>query len=161
MDSILDKARGGQNALERLANKIPGFSGYRERELRRDADKLQREHLASLLEQGKRKLDDLAVSASRGGDLDAVNGIETLRKRMDKAAASLRYADRGYSGFFDAVKVDEAALGRVYELDLTLVLGVESVGDALATQSLATALESLDALQARLAEREAMLAGFK
>ena len=50
MDPILDKARGGQNILERLMNAIPGFKGYREQELRRDADRLQREHLAARLD---------------------------------------------------------------------------------------------------------------
>ena len=44
--SILDKARAGQNVLEQIANAIPGFKGYREKELRRDADRLEREHLA-------------------------------------------------------------------------------------------------------------------
>ena len=34
---ILDAARGGQNVLERLMNLLPGFRGYREKELRRDA----------------------------------------------------------------------------------------------------------------------------
>ena len=51
MDPILDKARAGQNALEQIANAIPGFQGYREKELRRDADRLQREYLASRLEE--------------------------------------------------------------------------------------------------------------
>src|SRR6185436_13358608 len=115
MEPILDKARAAQNLLERIANKIPGFKGYRERELRRDADKLQREHLASLLEQTKGVLNDAAAAATRGGGLDVINDIETARKRLDKVIARIRYADRGYAGFFDAVKVDEAVLERVYE----------------------------------------------
>ena len=43
---LLGKARSQQNLLERIANRIPGFRGYREKELRRDAARLQREHLA-------------------------------------------------------------------------------------------------------------------
>ena len=54
MDPLLDKARAGQNALERLMNSVPGFKGYRERDLRRDADRLQREHLASRLDEVKK-----------------------------------------------------------------------------------------------------------
>ena len=38
MDPILDKARAGQNALERLMNSIPGFKGYREKDLRRQQE---------------------------------------------------------------------------------------------------------------------------
>jgi len=170
VDPILGKARSGQGALERLASAIPGFRGYRERELRRDADRLQREFLAGRLESNKKALDDVADRVSRSGSLDAINDIETARKRLDRVAARLRYAERGYSGFFDAVKVDEAALGRVYDLDLSLVDAVEAVraaadaaraaGASDAHTSLAAVTSAVDRLDERLREREAILGGF-
>jgi hypothetical protein len=166
MDPILDKARGAQNALERIANMIPGFSGYRERDLRRTADGLQRDFIASRLEETKKPLNDLAQGASRSGALDVINDIETARKRLDKVAARIRYADRGYSGFFDVVKVDEHTLGRVYEFDLGLLQNVDAVAAsaqeaAKTPTNLKGALQSLvgvvDALDAKLGEREALL----
>src|SRR5262247_1109277 len=132
--SLLDKARAGQGFLEQIANAIPGFKGYREKELRRDADKLEREHLASQLEECKKVLNTLSSDATRGGSLDVINDIETARKRLDKVVARIRYADRGYAGFFDAIKVDEAVLERVYDFDLSLLDGVDAArvaaGDA-------------------------------
>lgn len=170
MEPILGKARSGQNALERLANAIPGFQGYRERELRRDADRLQREHLAGRLEASKKALNELADQSTRGGSLDAINDVETARKRLDRVTARLRYAERGYSGFFDAVKVDEAALARVYEFDLSLLEAVEAVRAATeaarsaAPAGLRPALQALvgavDRLDERLSERAAILGGF-
>jgi hypothetical protein len=41
--------------------------------------------------------------------VDAINDVEAARQRLDRVAARVRYAERGYSGFFDAVKVDETA----------------------------------------------------
>lgn len=163
MDSILDQARAAQNALERVANKIPGFKGYRDRELRRDADQLTREHLARRLEACKKQLSELSVAISRSGDLSGINDIETARRRLDKVTAHIRYADRGYSGFFDLVKVDEAALARAYEFDLGLLDGVEAVQGSLGAggPGVTGMIESLDALDARLTEREAILRGFK
>ena len=169
MDPILDKARAGQNALEQIVNAIPGFRGYREKELRRDADRLQREHLASRLEQAKKSLDGLAAAASRTGALDAINDIETARKRLDKVVARIRYADRGYAGFFATIKVDEAALDRVYRYDLALLGGVEeAVGSAAAAvtapnpaQGVRDTIARLDALDAALAERESILNGIR
>ncbi|HEY3120515.1 MAG TPA: hypothetical protein VGL15_07820 [Vicinamibacteria bacterium] len=168
MDPILDKARGGQNALERIANAIPGFRGYREKELRRDADKLQREHLASRLDESKRGLDRLADRATRGGGLEAINDIETARKRLDRVANRIRYADRGYAGFFDTVKVDERALQRVYEFDMALLEAVEAIRTMLAgaegagaAAAVKGAIAEIDGLDARLSEREAILAGIK
>jgi response regulator RpfG family c-di-GMP phosphodiesterase len=95
MDPILDKARAAQNALERLMNSVPGFKGYRERDLRRDADRLQREHISARLEDGKKALNQVAAALTRGGDLDVINDVETARKRIDKVANRIRYAERG------------------------------------------------------------------
>ena len=161
MDPILDKARAGQNLLERIMNKVPGFKGYRERDLRRDADRLQREHLASELEHCKKALNDLAMKASREGALDAINDIETARKRLDKVIARIRYAERGYSGFFDTVKVDEAVLARVYDFDLALIEGVLAARDAADAAAKTGVQPVIDAVDGRLADREAILAGVK
>jgi hypothetical protein len=169
MDRILDKAREGQNLLEKIANLIPGFKGYREKELRRDADRLQREYLASRLDECKKPLNDISAAVSRSGNLDVINDIETARKRLDKVANRIRYADRGYAGFFDAIKVKEDALERVYQFDLGLLVGVEEI--QLAAQQAASATEvtaavremtaRIDGLDARLADREAILGGVK
>ena len=167
---LLNKIQSGQNALERIASAIPGFAGYRDKERRREADRIAREHMAARLEGSKRDLDTLAANASRVGALDAINDIETARKRTDKVAARLRYADRGYSGFFDAIKVDEAALDRVYQFDLALVNGVEEARAAAkaagaAAGGISPALEALvgklDALDAALGEREQLLSGIR
>lgn len=164
--SILDKARAGQNLLEQVANAIPGFKGYREKELRRDADKIHREHLANRLEECKRTLDTLASDATRGGSLDIINDIESARKRLDKVVARIRYADRGYAGFFDAIKIDEPLLERVYQFDLGLIADVTSVrsaadegGDAKACVT--ALLAAIGALDARLVEREQILSGIR
>lgn len=167
--SILDNARAGQNFLEKLANAIPGFKGYRERELRRDADKLQREHLAVQIDGCKKSLNDIAAAATRVGALDAINDVETARKRVDKLANRVRYADRGYSGFFDTIKIDEAALERVYQFDLALVQAVDSLRAAAAQAPVApdvpvavrALIAQIDALDGALDERETILSGIK
>jgi len=169
MEPILDKARAAQNLLERMVGAIPGFKGYRERDLRRDADKAQREHLAQQLETPKAKLNDIASRSARAGALDVMNDIETARKRLDKVIARVRYADRGYSGFFDAIKVDETMLGRVYQFDLDLLRDVEEVqlaaAEAVAAADVKAALGALiariDATDAHLSEREQVLSGIK
>ena len=169
MDPILDKARAAQNALERLMNSVPGFKGYRERDLRRDADRLQREHISARLEDGKKALNQIAAALTRGGDLDVINDVETARKRIDKVANRIRYAERGYSGFFDAVKVDETILAKVYAFDMGLVEDVDGIRAAASAASGASdaraAVQDLigriDALDARLSERENVLRGVK
>jgi hypothetical protein len=167
---LVDKIQGGQNFLEKIASMIPGFKGYRDKERRREADRISREHLAVLLEGSKKDLDTLASNASRVGALDAINDIETARKRLDKVAARIRYADRGYAGFFDAIKIDDGVLDRVYRFDLALLTGVEEARESARTAGAAAggvgpALQDfigrLDALDDALGEREQILSGVK
>jgi hypothetical protein len=167
---LVDKIQGGQNFLERIASMIPGFKGYRDKERRREADRISREHMAATLEAAKKDLDTLSANASRVGALDAINDIETGRKRLDKVAARIRYADRGYAGFFDAVKVDDGVLDRVYQFDLALLTGVEEARESAraagaAAGGVGPALQvfigNLDALDEALGEREQILSGVK
>jgi len=167
---LVDKIQGGQNFLERIASMIPGFKGYRDKERRREADRISREHMAATLEAAKKDLDTLSANASRVGALDAINDIETGRKRLDKVAARIRYADRGYAGFFDAVKVDDGVLDQVYQFDLALLTGVEEARESAraagaAAGGVGPALQvfigNLDALDEALGEREQILSGVK
>jgi hypothetical protein len=165
MEPILDKARAAQGLLERLANAIPGFKGYRERELRRDADQLQREHLAKKLQESQKPLARAAEAASRAGELDVINDIEGARKKLDRVAARVRTADRGYSGFFDTVKVDEEMLGRVYQFDLESLASAAAIADAVrglgggvpATAAVRAVVASVQSFDERLDAREAIL----
>jgi hypothetical protein len=168
MEPILDKAREGQGVLERIMNAIPGFKGYRDKELRRDSDAIQREFLATRLEQCKGALNEISAALTRSGSLDAMNDVETARKRLDKVVARIRFADRGYAPFFAPVKVDESILGRVYEFDMALIGGVDQVRAAAqaagaATTDVAAAVRALvaeiDALDTRMNERETILSG--
>ena len=165
---VLEEARAGQNILERLANMVPGLKGYRDKELRRDSDRLLREHLAKQLEECKKGLNDISNAALRAKQLDVINDVETARKRIDKLANRVRYADRGYAGFFGAIKVDDEKLGAVYEFDMAMVSAVDSIraaerNAAVASADVAAGLRSMigevDALDGKLSEREQILRG--
>jgi hypothetical protein len=135
--------------------------------LRRDADRLLREYLAWGLDECKMPLNYISAAVSRSGNLDVINDIETARKRLDKVANRIRYADRGYAGFFDAIKVKEDALERVYQFDLRLVGGVEAIRDTAnaatgapdVTQAVRDMITAIDAVDASLADRESILTG--
>ena len=165
MKDVLEGARGGQNFLEKLMNALPGFRGYREKELRRDADKILREHLARRLDLAKKHLDEAASAATRSGGLGAINDIETARKRLDKVANRIRYADRGYSPLFAVVKVDESVLARAYAFDAALVDGVDAITASLGRAgaegppAVTAAIAEMDALDARVTDRETLLRG--
>ena len=114
-----------RNWLERLGDKIPGYSGYVAKERRRDVDKLHREHLAERLRLAKQPLTDLMRELSSTGRLFEVGPVDRVLKKLDQIENRVRFASYGYAGFFDVVKVQEAELDRLYRFDLALVEKVE------------------------------------
>jgi len=116
-----EQAKTQRNALEKLGDMIPGFRGFQNRELRRDVDKLQREHLAGELARLKAAVRDKARGYTDAGQIGALNGFDRLDRQLDGLAQAVRFADYGASGIFDAVKVGEPELQRLYEFDLSLL----------------------------------------
>jgi hypothetical protein len=116
-----------KNFLERLAAHIPGIAGYREREARRETDRRLRDWLAGRLDAACADLDPLRNRLTGDGRLDAMNAVGDLDRTVKKTAAALRFADAGYGGLFDAVKVREDELAAIYAFDLSLLESVEGL----------------------------------
>lgn len=121
MTNGYEEAKGHRNVLERLMDKIPGFRGFQDRELRRDVDKMQREHLSAELGRLKATVRDLARRYTDAGKIGALSGLDRLDRQIDGLSQAVRFADYGQSGFFDPVKVGEAELQRLYEFDLSVL----------------------------------------
>jgi len=120
-----------RNFIERILRHIPGFRGYLEKEYRRASDELQRQWLADRLQRAKRAIDDAARPLVDAGQIDLLPQVDRLRSRLDKFIWQLRSAMQGYSGFFDLVRVDEAVLDRVYELDVAVMDDVQTLAEAI------------------------------
>ncbi len=121
MTNGYEGAKGQRNWLERLGDKIPGFRGFQDRELRRDVDKLQREHLSSELTRLKGALRERARGYTDAGRIAALGGFDRLDRQIDGLSQTIRFADYGATGFFDPVKIGEPELERIYQFDLSLL----------------------------------------
>jgi hypothetical protein len=121
MSNGYEEAKAQRNALEKLGEKIPGYRGFQDRELRRDVDRLQREHLASELGRLKAALRDHARGYTDAGKIGALTGFDRLDRQLDGLSQTVRFSDYGATGLFDPVKVGEAELQRLYEFDLSVL----------------------------------------
>jgi len=131
MDNFFEKVKNTQDPFKKLMSYIPGFSGYIERQNRRDADKLLRDTVA-------RRFDEQWKRASQLQSDMVSNGLIAYVDDMEKAAIKLRTfidkistAPRGYSGLFDAVKINEKELEAIYQFDAAFFDLGEQVGRAL------------------------------
>jgi hypothetical protein len=132
MSDGYQQAQGQRNLLERLGAKIPGYRGYQDRELRRDVDKLQREHLAAELGRLKAALANRARDYTDAGQLGALAAFGRLDRQLDGLQQAIRFSDYGASGLFDPVKINEPELERLYAFDLEIVDDVAAVEQAIA-----------------------------
>lgn len=107
--------------VDKIVQRIPGFSGYFIKEERRENDKRLREKIFNNLDKIKNVLNEMGRRSTKSGDLSPLDEIEKVRKRLEKLRDSIRYADYGYSGFFDQKEVGEETLVSVYKVDLELI----------------------------------------
>lgn len=132
MTNGFEEAKAQRNVLERLGAKIPGFRGFQDRELRRDVDKMQREHLAAELGRIKAQLREKARAYTDAAKLGALNGFDRLDRQLDGLSQAIRFSDYGATGFFDPVKIGEDELQRLYDFDLSVLDDLTLLEDAAA-----------------------------
>ena len=121
MTNGFEEAKAERNLLERLGQKIPGFRGFRDRELRRDVDKMQRQHIAGELTALKERLREVAGDYTDAGQIGVLDRFEKADRRLERLARSVQHADYGKTGIFDPEKIGEDDLERLYAFDLTLL----------------------------------------
>ncbi|NPA06772.1 MAG: hypothetical protein GXO54_05135 [Chloroflexi bacterium] len=136
--------------VERIAQRIPGYAGYKAREKRREADKLLRTTLAQRLKEQVQRLTDIQRRLLSSGGIRWLDEVETVITRLQAAADKIRTASYGYAGLFDAVKVNEAQLKRLYEFDAALVDVVERIARAIDDLEAALGTPDVGAILARV-----------
>ncbi|MEW5868910.1 MAG: hypothetical protein AB1894_06510 [Chloroflexota bacterium] len=130
-DQIFGKVSSDLDPFKKILSYIPGFSGYMERQKRRDADKLLRETVASRFEQQWQRISDLQRQFISQGEIAYVDDLESAAIKLRTFADRVRRAARGYSGLFDAVKINEDELAQLYQYDAAMLDLAEEVGRAI------------------------------
>jgi len=129
--NLLDNIKDEMSGIEKLVSKIPGYKGYKEKELRREADKLLREHIANRLRTVKTQLDGLQVDLIGAGKIDLLDEAGSAATQIQTFIDRLRTASYGYAGLFDAARIKEDDLDRVYEFDSALVSYADRIEGAI------------------------------
>ncbi len=106
---------------ERIVAFLPGFRGYKEKELRRESDRLIRNHLYLKLSSDKTDLRAISQKLADKRYFDVITDVDRLNAKMDRITEKVNHASYGYTGFFDAVKVKEDALDRMIAFDNDLM----------------------------------------
>jgi len=131
MNDLFEQITDDQDFIKKIASKIPGFSGYIERQDRRAADKILRTTIADRFEELWQRVSALQADFVSQGELMYVDDLEKGALKLRTFIDKIRRASYGYSGFFDAVKINEEELARIYEYDAAMLDLVDEVSHAI------------------------------
>lgn len=131
MVDYMEKSKQDRGIFERISLYIPGYSGYRQRNMRRDIDRLVRSHVALSIKEVKTVMADLKRQVMDNGDLQSVKAMERITVKIDTYMKTIESAESGYSGMWETIKTNESDLDSIVEWDEKLVVGSEELKAAL------------------------------
>ena len=149
MSDFFEKVSSQVDPFKKLVGFIPGFKGYVERQNRRDADKLLRDTVARRFEEQWKRASNLQTDLVSNGMIEFVDDLERAAIKLRTFIDKITTAPRGYSGLFDAVKINEAELQALYQFDAAFFDLANQVTSA------------LDTVEASLGDREALPAAIR
>jgi len=117
--------------FKKLASYIPGFNGYVERQNRRDADKLVRDTVARRFTELWKRASNLQTDLINAGKIEYVDDMEKAAIQLRTFIDKISTAARGYSGLFDAVKINEKELEALYNFDLAFFTLADQISSGL------------------------------
>jgi hypothetical protein len=145
MSDMFDKVTSQQDIIKKLLSKIPGFSGYIERENRRSSDKILRESVSSRLEDVWKRISSLQRDLLNQGEIRVIDDLEAAAIKFRQVIDRIKKASYGYSGFFDAVKINEKELALIYQYDLSMMDQVDAANKAVDTVETSIGTDGLPA----------------
>lgn len=119
MDPV-EQAKSEMGSVERFIAKLPGIKGYREKEIRRDADKQVRDILARRLESRRRKLTALQNDLLASGGIMWMDDVERVVGRLQLFIDRVKTASYGYAPLWGLNRVKEDDLDRLVQFDQSL-----------------------------------------
>ncbi len=124
---VYEKAKEEMRLGERILAALPGFRGYKEKELRRESDRLIRNHLYQRLMEARNDLKETFQTLSENRVQEVLTDMDHLVMRFDRVSEKINHASYGYAGFFNIVKIEEAKLDKMIQFDTDLMDEVENI----------------------------------
>lgn len=113
--------------LERIEVLIPGFRGYKIKELIREDDRLVRQYLNTKLLEALSIIEEAQANILESTGLKAADELESSARKLRLMADKIKYTPAGYSGLFDRIKVWEDTLNDLLNIDKTLIPKVNDI----------------------------------
>ena len=129
----------GGGLVQRIARRgaatlqsFPGYSGYRDKEDRRDADRRVRDHLTQEYRRQLGRVERVARDLAADRKIMAIGPVDDLAKAIRHLSDRINTATYGYGGLFSDRDVDEGALDQLRLFDEGMLSGVAQLDGPIA-----------------------------
>lgn len=127
MADLRERVEEDRGLIKKIQMHIPGFAGYRRREDLRTADNILRIQLADRLVKVKERIEGARGELTRNYQMGELENVGALIFKMTELDGRVRHAEGGYSGISADVRIEEPEINRLYEFDLALLEGINSM----------------------------------
>jgi len=145
MTDLFDQVVEDRDPIKKIAAKIPGFKGYIERQDRREADKMLRTLISGKFEAHWKQIGVLQQDLASAGEIFFLDDLEKAATKLQTFRDKIENASYGYSGFFDALMINEEELTKLYEFDLAFLDTEEEIGHAIGNVETSIGTDGLEA----------------
>jgi hypothetical protein len=152
--AYVERGKAGTGLLEKIELFIPGFRGYKEKEIRRESDRLIRNQVYQKLSEATAKAKDAYRALVNQGVSEAWDETDHMMAKLDRITERINHSEYGYAGFFDIAKVKEPELDRMIDYDLQLLQMSDVIAQAV--NSLKESIDSERPAEARGKVKEAV-----
>lgn len=106
-------------------SEIPNYTGYRQKEDRRDEDKRVRDQVAAKYRAEGRRVERVAGELADQRRISEIKPVDDLAKAIQHFVDRVKTATYGYGGIFGSNDVDLTALDQLRAFDLSLLDGID------------------------------------
>ncbi len=126
---VYGKAKEEMRLSEKVTTKVPGFKGYKEKELRRESDRLIRDSITQRISKARSNMKEVFQALSDQKLQEVMVKMDRLIMGFDRVMEKVNHASYGYAGFFNVVKIDEEKLDKMIAFDNGLVGYADTVSE--------------------------------
>ena len=151
MSDLFEKVTSSQDIFKKILGTDPGIGGYIERENRRSADKLLRDTIAGKFEEVWKRISAVQKDLVNQGAIEFLDDMESSAIKYRQFIDRVRNASYGYSGLFDAIKINETELAQIYQYDYEMLIladeanqAVDNVETSIGSDGLPAAIRNLN-----------------
>lgn len=127
-----------EDFIQGAFNKVPGYKGYRDKEDRRDADKMVRDSISAALGQQIDVLTRYNAELANARDFESLAALEPAIGQIRLLSDRVRTTSYGYGGIFTDDGVDANALEQLRLFDSALLREVDSLAAAVSKLTAST-----------------------